>query len=180
MEVKISCPEKIQWKQCKPRLEWVHKREKYVEKNIRKARRLFERKIAKNAGKNKQAFFKYVNSRLTVRREITAIKSENGQQLENDKDICETIAKYFKFNSVYLPKSEEDMPEMQEMSEVQIGTINITNEMVKVKLSKLNINKSCGPDDIHPHVLQKTASAMCNPLRIIFQMSLDRGECPED
>ena len=58
-------------------------------------------KLQKNAGKNRRAFFKYVNSRLTVRPEITTIKGENGQQLDNDKDICETIAKYF--NSVYLP-----------------------------------------------------------------------------
>ena len=45
---------------------------------------------------------------------------------------------------------------------------------------KLNINKSCGPDDIHPHVLQKTANAMCKPLQLIFQMSLEKGECPDD
>ena len=149
-----------------------------LRKNIRKARRLFERKLAKNAGTNKRSFFKYVNSRLTVRPEITTIKGENGLQLENDKDICETIAKYF--NSVYLAQSSEEMPEMQQMTNAQIGTIIITEDMVKDKLTKLNINKSCGPDEIHPHVLNKTASAMCIPLRLIFQMSLDRGECPND
>ena len=133
-----------------------------LRKNIRKARRLFERKIAKNAGKNKRSFFKYVNSRLTVRPEITAIKGENGQQLENDTDITESIAKYF--NSVYLPQNGEEMPEMQELTDVQIGSINITQEMVKEKLEKLNVNKSCGPDDMHPHVLHKSASAMCVPL----------------
>ena len=149
-----------------------------LRKNIRKSRRLFERKIAKNAGKNKRSFFKYVNSRLTVRPEITAIKGDNGQQYENDKDICEEIAKYF--NSVYLPQSSEEMPEMQEMTDVQIENIHITQEMVKEKLEKLNVNKSCGPDDIHPHVLNKSASALCVPLTKIFQMSLERGECPED
>ena len=40
--------------------------------------------------------------------------------------------------------------------------------------------QSCGPDDIHPHVLNKSASALCVPLAKIFQMSLERGECPED
>ena len=149
-----------------------------LRKNIRKARRLFERNIAKNAGKNKRSFFKYVNSRLTVRPEITAIKGVNGQQLENDADISETLAKYF--NSVYLPHSDEEMPEMHEMTDMQIGTIKVTQEMVKEKLLKLNINKSCGPDGIHPHVLQRTANAMCTPLAAIFQLSLDRNECPED
>ena len=149
-----------------------------LRKNIRKSRRLYERKIAKNAGKNKRAFFKYVNSRLTVRPEITAMKGENGQQMEDDKDICEILAKYF--NSVYLPPSDEEMPDMQNVTNVQIGLINITREMVREKLAKLNVNKSCGPDGIHPHVLQRTANAMCNPLQIIFQMSIDKGECPAD
>ena len=51
-----------------------------LRKSIKKARRLFERKIVKSAGKNKQAFFKYVNSRLTVRPEITAMKGKNGHE----------------------------------------------------------------------------------------------------
>ena len=72
------------------------------------------------------------------------------------------------------------MPEMQNQTETEIRNINITLELVRDKLLKLNINKSCGPDDIHPHVLQKTANAMCKPLQLIFQMSLEKGECPDD
>ena len=113
-----------------------------------------------------------------MRPEITAIKGENGQLYEDDRGICEALAKYF--NSVYLPHSDEQMPEMQNLTNVQIGRINLTQDMVREKLAKLNVNKSCGPDDVHPHVLQRSASAMCKPLHIIFQMSLDRGECPTD
>ena len=106
------------------------------------------------------------------------MKGENGQQLEDDKGISETLAKYF--TSVYLPQSQEEMPDMQNLTNVQIGALIITREMVREKLAKLNVNKSCGPDGIHPHVLQRSASAMCKPLQIIFQMSLDKGECPAD
>ena len=141
-------------------------------------KRLFERKIAKNSGKNRRAFFKYVNSKLTVRPEITAIKGDDGQLKENDADICEAIAKYF--NTVYLPQSNEEMPDMQNMTEAIISSVNITRDMVKDKLEKLNVRKSCGPDDIHPHVLQRTASAICVPLTIVFKLSLDSGECPDD
>ena len=105
-----------------------------LRKNIRKARRLYEKKIAKNAGTNRRAFFKYVNSRLTVRPEITAMKGENGQQLEDDKGISETLAKYF--NSVYLPQSQEEMPDMQNLTNVQIGALIITREMVREKTSQ--------------------------------------------
>ena len=69
---------------------------------------------------------------------------------------------------------------MRNQTEAEIGTIKVTLELVRDKLLKLNINKSCGPDEIHPHVLQKTVSAMCKPPQLIFQMSLDKGECPDD
>ena len=157
--------------------EYKKQRDK-LKKKIRKAKRLFERKIAKNSGKNRRAFFKYVNSKLTVRPEITAIKGDDGQLKENDADICEAIAKYF--NTVYLPQSNEEMPDMQNMTEAVISSVNITQDMVKDKLEKLNVRKSCGPDDIHPHVLQRTASAICVPLTIVFKLSLDSGECPDD
>ena len=72
------------------------------------------------------------------------------------------------------------MPDMQNMTEAVISSVNITQDMVKDKLEKLNVRKSCGPDDIHPHVLQRTASAICVPLTIVFKLSLDSGECPDD
>ena len=72
------------------------------------------------------------------------------------------------------------MPEMRMMTDSQMGDFNITPKMVEKKLSKLNVNKSCGPDGIHPLVLQKTASEMCVPLAILFQKSLDEGICPEE
>ena len=60
------------------------------------------------------------------------------------------------------------MPEMQNMTEQQIGNINITQKMVEDKLQKLNVNKSCGPDRVHPYVLQRTAKEMSVPLALIF------------
>ena len=72
------------------------------------------------------------------------------------------------------------MPEMQMMTDRQIGDIDITPELVEKKLKKLNVNKSCGPDGIHPLVLQKTAGDMCTPLALLFQKSLDEGICPAE
>ncbi|CAL4065460.1 unnamed protein product, partial [Meganyctiphanes norvegica] len=61
-----------------------------------------------------------------------------------------------------------------------IGDIEITPEMVKNKLEKLNRFKGSGPDNIHPHVLRETASSVCSPLSMIFKESLRAGETPED
>ena len=145
---------------------------------MRKARRSYEKKIAVNSRHNKRAFFKYVNSRLTVRPEIMAMKTTKNVIVEEEIEIAETMVTYF--STVHTNFRGEEMPEMQMMTDRQIGELNITPEMVKTKLSKLNVNKSCGPDGIHPFVLQKTASEMCIPLALLFQKSLDEGTCPDE
>ena len=84
---------------------WAKYREERnkLSKQIRKAKRTYEKKIADEARHNKRAFFKYVNSKLTVRPEITQIKKEDGLYAESDKEIGDAIGKYF--NSVYTPGS---------------------------------------------------------------------------
>ena len=52
------------------------------------------------------------------------------------------------------------MPDMQLMTEVKTRNIRITQELVQEKLEKLNVNKSCGPDDIHPFILQRAATEL--------------------
>ena len=41
---------------------------------------------------------------------------------------------------MYLPQSQEEMPDMQNLTNVQIGVLIITREMVRERLAKLNIN----------------------------------------
>jgi hypothetical protein len=46
-------------------------------------------------------------------------------------------------------------------------------------LNKLKVNKSAGPDGIHPRVLKETADAICIPLANIFNESLNEGIVPQ-
>ena len=149
-----------------------------LKKNARQAKRAYEKKIAKEVRGNKRQFFRYVNSKLTVRPEITAMQNEAGELIDNDKEICNILARYF--NSVYTQVNDTEMPEMNNMYEREIGDIEITKENIQTRLERLNVTKSCGPDNIHPLVLQRTASVTCVPLEKIFKMSLSSGECPTD
>ena len=72
------------------------------------------------------------------------------------------------------------MPDMENSFEQEIRDIEISQEDVQSRLEKLNVNKSCGPDNIHPFVLQRTASEISVPLTKIFKLSLSMGECPDD
>ena len=149
-----------------------------LKRQTRIAKRLYEKKIAKQVRNNKRQFYRYVNSKLTVRPEISEMQNELGVLVDNDKEICNILAKYF--NSVYTPVSDEEMPEMEEMYRTEIRDIIISRTDIQTRLEKLNVNKSCGPDNMHPFVLQKTASETCKPLEIIFKKSMKCGECPTD
>ena len=89
-----------------------------------KPKRMYEKKIAREASGNKRQFFKYVNSKLTVRPEITSMQNENGDLVDNDKEICNILAKYF--NSVYTPANSDEMPEMINMYEREISDVIIS------------------------------------------------------
>ena len=149
-----------------------------MKKEARKAKREYEKKLAREIRHNKRAFFRYVNSKLTVRPEISQMQNELGHLVDNDKDICSILGKYF--NSVYIPQSNDEMPNMEVLCENQINEMEIAREEIRTKLEKLNVNKSCGPDGIHPLVLQRTANITCVPLELIFNKSLQEGECPSD
>ena len=52
--------------------------------------------------------------------------------------------------------------------------------MVENKIKKLKVNKSPGPDKIHPRVLHETASTISTPLCLLFRNSLFLKQLPEE
>ena len=165
--------EKSQWK-------WKQYRKKAnkLKKNTRKARKAYEKKIAEESKTNKRAFFRYVNSKLTVRPEITAMKNKQGILVEDDKEMTNVIGEYFR--EVFSEETTSEMPDMDNQCANQIGEVSICRTALQKILEKLNKSKSCGPDNIHPHLLQKTARTISEPLKLIFDKSLNEGECPSD
>ena len=149
-----------------------------LKKNTRKARKIYERKLTIESKTNKRAFFRYVNTKLTIRPEITAMKNKQGVLVEEDKEMTNIIGDYFKEVFTEVPTGE--MPEMNRQCEKEIEEIQISRVTLQKILEKLNVNKSCGPDNLHPHLLQKTARTISVPLKIIFEKSLREGKCPDD
>ena len=48
------------------------------------------------------------------------------------------------------------------------------------KLGEFDINKSCGPDQMHPHLLKEMANELSVPLSIIMNKSLQNKTLPKD
>jgi hypothetical protein len=61
-----------------------------------------------------------------------------------------------------------------------ICNINITESDVSGCISKLNINKAHGPDDIYARTIKELNTNLCEPLRILFQKSIDTCDVPND
>ena len=57
--------------------------------------------------------------------------------------------------------------------------VTISKERVLCKLKALTVDKSAGPDQMHPRVLQEMSDCLATLLSILFKASLDHGEVPE-
>ena len=145
----------------------------------RDEKRAYEKKLAKEIGINRRGFFKYVNSKLTVRPDISALINENGDMVHDEKEMCNVCNKYF-HSAFTRPTPGEELPDMECLCNENINDIVVTPEIVKKRLESLNKFKGSGPDNIHPHILKETASSVCIPLSMIFNESLEIGETPED
>jgi len=55
-----------------------------------------------------------------------------------------------------------------------------STEVVRERLEQLQGDKSPGSDNIHPMVLKECASALAEPIAMIFQRSFDTGLLPLD
>ena len=52
--------------------------------------------------------------------------------------------------------------------------------MVKEVIKLLNVNKSCGPDEINPRMLLELAEQISAPLALIMNKALHNGTIPKD
>ena len=52
--------------------------------------------------------------------------------------------------------------------------------MVQYELKKLNINKSCGSDEIHPRLLTELSSYISKPIAFLLNKTIEYGKIPND
>ena len=153
-----------------------------VKRLTRKAIKSQEKDIAKKTKTNSKVFWKFVNSKIKVRSTIpelyTTSKPDPNKITKNDHEKAEVLGKFF--SSVYVKEPEwtwvlDDDDKAIIKEELKL---DITKEIISKKLHELNINKSPGPDNMHPKVLKELASVLIDPLFIIFNISLRLGKIP--
>lgn len=92
-------------------LEYKHAQNKAV-KEYRKAKKQFEKSLAKNINKNPKSFYSYVRSKTTVKETIGPIKDSNNEYITDTEQTCEELNNYFA--SVFTDESNiRQLPEVK-------------------------------------------------------------------
>ena len=148
----------------------------------RSLKRDHEKGIASRAKTNPKAFWQYTRSRTTIRSGIAPLFNdslENKPLVFDDEGKAEILQS--QFCSVQTNEPEEDIPRLNAKPvAAEMIPVKITKDAILKKLSQLDINKSAGPDGIHPRVLKECANELAAPLADLFQASIDSGYVPDD
>ena len=106
------------------------------------------------------------------------IKDDPTSLKVDDREKADILQK--QFCSVFTQEPDGEVPFFAERTNAKIEELNITGEMIRAEISKLNQNKSCGPDEIHPIILKKLSDFIIESLMTIMNSSLRSGILPDD
>ena len=145
---------------------------------LRRDRICFERNISKQIKNNNKLFWRYVNSQRSTKANIPNLQRKDGSMATTDEEKAEVLNQHF--SSVFTREDTSNIPDFNpHPCNSILDKINITEDQVKKKLSKLRTDKSCGPDKVHPFLLNKLADKFAEPLSIIFNNSIKKGQVPK-
>jgi endonuclease/exonuclease/phosphatase family metal-dependent hydrolase len=152
-------------------------------KEYKKAKKQFERKLAKDIKINPKSFYAYVRSKSKVKDSVGPLRDSDGQLVSEKEKMCNLLNEYF--GSVFTTEnSVNELPEVKcffnEDKSHMLSNIVLTRDIISIKLSKLKVNKAPGIDGIVPRLLVETADILNLPLLYVYQKSMESGRVPDD
>lgn len=168
--------QRTKWKCASLINEYKHARNS-LKKAIKIAIKSYEHDLA-NDKKNPKRLYSYVNKKHSFRPNINAIK-DNNKIIQTDRRRIANVLNN-QFSSVFV--KEDELNILPTPTPVHQGStitdIEINENIVFEKLSKLDAFKAIGCDGISPFVLKKCAQSFAKPLMLIFKKSLSEGTVP--
>jgi hypothetical protein len=153
---------------------------KRADKEYKKAKRIFEEKIADNVKSNPKSFYAYVRSKTTLKEVVGPLRDKEGRLLIEHGAMCNELNTFFA--SVFTKEKLEDA--VPNIKKKEIGstcsTLYITTEVIYKKLTQLKVGKAAGIDGIDTKVLIECAEELCKPLQILYNLSLNEGVVPKE
>ncbi len=144
----------------------------------RKAVKEYEKSIAKMTKKNSKAFWKYVKSKMKNKDPVAELITESGRAC-TDQEKANELNTFFQ--SVFTLEDINNLPKLPRKDYADpLNQIVILEEEVKELLEGLDVNKSPGPDSLHPKVLKEASLQLAKPFCILFKLSLEEGKLPTE
>ncbi|XP_069607092.1 uncharacterized protein [Ranitomeya imitator] len=134
--------------------------------------------IKKESKTNPKLFFNYINSKRIKTENVGPLKNSEERMVVDDEEKANILNTFF---STVFTVENEMLGEIPRNNENPILRVtNLTQEEVRNRLNKIKIDKSPGPDGIHPRVLRELSNVIDKPLFLIFSDSIATGSVPQD
>jgi len=136
-------------------------------------------RLARGEDKNNRKFAKYIKSKTKSKTSVGPLYNKDRELITGDKEIADELNSFF--SSVFTREDLQNVPdpEMEVIGE-PMAPLKFTQQMIRSKINKLRKEAAPGPDGITPGLLQNLREAVLLPLEIIFNMSMEKGESPEE
>ena len=84
------------------------------------------------------------------------------------------------FSSVFVREPLGDIPKLSLRTEATVSDFYVTKDKVKQEITKMNINKSCGPDEISPRIIKELVDSLSEPIAVLLNKTMEYGILPVD
>ena len=135
-----------------------------------------ELNIANKSKHNPKLLYQYISSRAKPRETISNLKKHDGTLTDNDLDKASVLNQFFA--SVFVHEGETPIPSFDTKCSNSLSLVNITTDDMLNRLKSLKINKSSGPDGIHPRILYENSEQLAYPLTLLFDATMNSGSIP--
>lgn len=147
---------------------------KWESRRIVKAK---EAKLAIDSKSNPKRFFQYIASKTRHKENISNLTKADGSLTETDKEKASVLNSFF--CSVFTKENLENVPVFEDVkNDLNLDMVKISQSEMQKALCALNVNKSPGPDGLHPRILKELSNELSLPLTALFNKSLTSGKLP--
>ena len=152
-----------------------------VKAMLRHAKTNFERSIGEKSKSNPKIFWAHVRSKMNTKSTVAPLLADTKDKTSmkfQDKEKANILQK--QFVSVFTQEPNSEVPDFEKRTEAEIPPLSITEEIVHKKIMQLDINKACGPDEIHPRLVKELKDWLTKPITVILRKSFEEGRLPRD
>jgi len=160
----------------------VKKANRRSQRELKKARRNFEKMLAMNIKSDSKSFYAYVRSKSKSKVQVGSLIDSQGQHISDDQKIVTHFNEYFSsvFTKEDLTNIPKTVPVYTDHGISKNFDLNFNLNDVAEALEKLRVDKAIGPDGLSPRLLKEIKDVISYPLFLLFKKSLNEASVPDD